>query len=106
MHSKYLDFNDSSNQMAGDRLHKIKLVANEVLKKFRLLVTVVLWKGCLTFKQYIPRDAPNPNIRIRAGSDSVRNRFEKIRIRWIRVRSNFSRISSDSYEFDSFWIRA
>ncbi len=61
---KYLHFNDNSNQTVGDRLYKIKPVINELRKKFRLLVvpyknlcideSLVLWKGCLAFKQLIP----------------------------------------------------
>ena len=61
---KYLHFNDNPNQVEGDRLYKIKPVINDLRKKFRSLVipyknlcideSLILWKGRLTFKQYIP----------------------------------------------------
>jgi hypothetical protein len=61
---KYLHFNDNSNQVGDDKLHKIKPVINELRKKFRLLIiphknlcideSLVLWKGLLAFKQYTP----------------------------------------------------
>ena len=61
---KYLHFNNEPNQAESDRLYKIKPVINDLRKKFRSLVipyknlcideSLILWKGRLTFKQYIP----------------------------------------------------
>ena len=61
---KYLHFSNKSNQVEGDRLHKIKPVINELRKKFKLLIipyknvcideSLFLWKGRLAFKQFIP----------------------------------------------------
>jgi hypothetical protein len=61
---KYLHFSNKSNQVEGDRLHKIKPVINQRRTKFKLLIipyknlcidgSVVLWKGSLSFKQFIP----------------------------------------------------
>ena len=61
---KYLHFSNKSNQVEGDRLHKIKPVINELRKKFKLLIipyknlcieeSLVLWKSRLAFKQFIP----------------------------------------------------
>ena len=61
---KYLHFNDNSSQVDNDRLYKIKPVINELRDKFRSLFTpykklcidesLVLWKGRLVFKQFIP----------------------------------------------------
>ena len=61
---KYLHFTNKSNQVEGDRLHKIKPVIKKLRKKFKLLIvsyknlcideSLVLWKGRLVFKQSIP----------------------------------------------------
>ncbi len=61
---KYLHFSNKSNQVEGDRLHKIKPVINQRRTKFKLLIipyknlcidgSVVLWEGSLSFKQFIP----------------------------------------------------
>jgi hypothetical protein len=61
---KYLHFNDNSNQVDDDSLYKIRPVMDELRKIFKLLIipyknlcideALLLWKGRLTFKQYIP----------------------------------------------------
>lgn len=61
---KYLHFSNKSNQVKGDRFHKIKPVINELRTKFKLLIipyknlcideSLVLWKGRLSFKRFIP----------------------------------------------------
>jgi hypothetical protein len=61
---QYLHFNDNSDQVAGDRLYKIKPIINELRKKFGLLIiphknlcideSLILSKDRLAFKQYIP----------------------------------------------------
>jgi hypothetical protein len=61
---KYLHFNDNSNQVDDDSLYKIRPVMDELQKRFKLLIVLyknlcidealLLWKGRLAFKQYIP----------------------------------------------------
>ncbi|CAF1419084.1 unnamed protein product [Adineta steineri] len=61
---KYLHFNDESTLVNDDKLYKIKPVINSLRKKFKSLVipnknlcideSLILWKGRLAFKQYIP----------------------------------------------------
>jgi hypothetical protein len=60
---RYLYFNDNSNQIDDDKLHKIKPVIDELRKKIKLLVhpykdlcideSLMPWKGRVIFKQYI-----------------------------------------------------
>lgn len=60
-----LHFNDNSEQPVGDRLFKIEPVIGILQEKFKLFVTpyqnlcidesLMLWKGRLAFKQYIPK---------------------------------------------------
>lgn len=62
---RYLHFNDNSEQPVGDRLFKIEPVIGILQEKFILFVTpyqnlcidesLMLWKGRLAFKQYIPK---------------------------------------------------
>lgn len=60
-----LHFNDNDEQPAGDRLFKIEPVMNILREKFQQFVipyqnicideSLMLWKGRLAFKQYIPK---------------------------------------------------
>jgi hypothetical protein len=60
---KFLHFNDNHQQQAGDRLHKIKPILDNLRKNFKLCIkpyknlcideSLMLWKGRLNFKQYI-----------------------------------------------------
>lgn len=61
---RFLHFNDNDEQPAGDRLFKIEPVMNILREKFTQFVipsknlwideSLMLWKGRLAFKQYIP----------------------------------------------------
>ena len=61
---KFLHFNDNQQQQGGDRLHKIKPILDSLRKKFKLCIkpyknlcideSMMVWKGRLNFKQYIP----------------------------------------------------
>ncbi|XP_025196777.1 piggyBac transposable element-derived protein 4-like [Melanaphis sacchari] len=60
---RYLHFTNNDHQVAGDRLYKIQMVLTEVKKNFRdamipfqnLVIdeSLLLWKGRLSFKQFI-----------------------------------------------------
>ncbi|XP_060862212.1 piggyBac transposable element-derived protein 4-like [Metopolophium dirhodum] len=60
---RYIHFTNNEHQAANDRLYKIKMVLNEVKKNFRdamvpfqsLVIdeSLLLWKGRLSFKQFI-----------------------------------------------------
>ena len=65
---EFLHFNDNSgyqpNDPQKDRLHKIRPVVEDLVNKFKTVYKpekhvsideeLLLWKGCLGFKQYIP----------------------------------------------------
>src|ERR1700722_7813348 len=61
---KFLHFNDNQQQHSGDQLHKIKPILDSLRKKFKLCIkpyknlcideSMMVWKGRLNFKQYIP----------------------------------------------------
>ena len=62
---KYSHFNDYANQVGHNSLYKIKLISSRgAAKKFQLLISshkslhidecLLLWKGYLAFKQYVP----------------------------------------------------
>lgn len=61
---RLLHFNDNKNQIKGDRLYKIIPIIETLRKKFKTIfkpsqklcidVSIVEWKGRLSFKQFIP----------------------------------------------------
>ena len=61
---KFPHFNDNANQSDGDKLYKIRPIMQHLKDKFRRTMipygnlcideSLMLWKGRLHFKQYIP----------------------------------------------------
>lgn len=71
---KYLHFNDELTEMDDDKLYKIKPVIDDLRTKFKSLVipnknlcideSLILWKGRLGFKQYIPSERRRFGIKV------------------------------------------